>query len=708
MMGMMTGDVIIYMQLLMVFMACTNTAAELENIKVTEHCEAETFHAKCEHDEAVLMVHAKYGRMKVGRCVLRNYGYVGCSSNVLPHMDHLCSGKEECVVRIPDASLDKANPCPGDFKTYLETAYECVKVTGSDCRNCRNGTIIRPTAPVGFLSSQPPPREEGALACGGARCPWVIQAPAGQRLNVTLLDFSEIQGAAHPQATGSKFGDFNTCYRYAVISEESMDGETEVCGGHGRERSVYTSIGSTITILPINGLIRGETPQYLFIYTVFGCADLEAPPHAWIKREGNNLEVGCRASNQKYHLECNGQEWTGSVGQCPPEAAAMGKEETKGFKLPTGILVSMIVGIALIIGALILTLGLVLIRRRKTGDSCRKPGLSIRRVFSYGNTQKAGPSGAGDATSMSANSEYYYSAPYAPSSPKPKPCYETIIKTSPKNFYHHTMDLRPLPSVPCVACNGHSQTLPHSHSFNNGLPHSHSFTNAAISHAHTDTDSEYTPIHIDLVKSSEGARPQAYATIDVVRGTERADRACHDDQPRYDTVKARRPVPVEAAIEAIEEVEEKGADAGSEASLLSAPTGDYKRHSRKSSSNSSTHSYCVPLTRDSGDYSDAPPYYTLDPNAPRSSQSSDESKEYAIYQPVFVTQETGGGGDAVPVFQPSPDASPVEVAETESDDELDAVIPASETQNDLNEIVSIRNSMERRSASPVENEYQPT
>ena len=30
---MMTGDVIIYMQLLMVFMACTNTAAELENIK---------------------------------------------------------------------------------------------------------------------------------------------------------------------------------------------------------------------------------------------------------------------------------------------------------------------------------------------------------------------------------------------------------------------------------------------------------------------------------------------------------------------------------------------------------------------------------------------------------------------------------------------------------------------------------------------------
>ena len=77
-------------------------------------------------------------------------------------------------------------------------------------------------------------------------------------------------------------------------------------------------------------MLNGNHPQftqisdddiYAFV-PVFGCADLEAPPHAWIKREGNNLEVGCRASNQKYHLECNGQEWTGSVGQCPPGAHA--------------------------------------------------------------------------------------------------------------------------------------------------------------------------------------------------------------------------------------------------------------------------------------------------------------------------------------------------------------------------------------------------
>ena len=96
-------------------------------LSVTEHCEAETFRAQCGSGEAVLMTQAKYGRMKVGRCVLRNYGYVGCSSDVLPHMDNLCSGRQECRVRIPDASLDQANPCPGDFKTYLEATYQCVK-----------------------------------------------------------------------------------------------------------------------------------------------------------------------------------------------------------------------------------------------------------------------------------------------------------------------------------------------------------------------------------------------------------------------------------------------------------------------------------------------------------------------------------------------------------------------------------------------------
>jgi len=64
--------------------------------------------------------------MRLGRCVLRDYGYVGCFADVVAHMDAICSGRRACSIRIPDAMLDRANPCPKDFKTYLLISYDCV------------------------------------------------------------------------------------------------------------------------------------------------------------------------------------------------------------------------------------------------------------------------------------------------------------------------------------------------------------------------------------------------------------------------------------------------------------------------------------------------------------------------------------------------------------------------------------------------------
>ena len=92
-----------------------------------EYCEAETFLARCKADEVVVMETALYGRMSVGRCVIKDYGYVGCKADVLKHMDNKCSGRRSCEIRIPDSTLDDVNPCPKDFKTFLEAGYKCVK-----------------------------------------------------------------------------------------------------------------------------------------------------------------------------------------------------------------------------------------------------------------------------------------------------------------------------------------------------------------------------------------------------------------------------------------------------------------------------------------------------------------------------------------------------------------------------------------------------
>ena len=92
----------------------------------SEHCEAETFRASCPVSTVIVVRRALYGRMRLGRCVLRDYGYVGCFADVVAHMDVICSGRRTCSIRIPDAMLDRANPCPKDFKTYLLISYDCV------------------------------------------------------------------------------------------------------------------------------------------------------------------------------------------------------------------------------------------------------------------------------------------------------------------------------------------------------------------------------------------------------------------------------------------------------------------------------------------------------------------------------------------------------------------------------------------------------
>ena len=43
-----------------------------------EVCETETFKAACPPGHVVLMLRGLYGRMRTGRCVDRDYGYIGC------------------------------------------------------------------------------------------------------------------------------------------------------------------------------------------------------------------------------------------------------------------------------------------------------------------------------------------------------------------------------------------------------------------------------------------------------------------------------------------------------------------------------------------------------------------------------------------------------------------------------------------------------
>ena len=48
-------------------------------LETREYCLTESFEATCADDEAILVTEARFGRIGLGRCVTRNYGYLGCS-----------------------------------------------------------------------------------------------------------------------------------------------------------------------------------------------------------------------------------------------------------------------------------------------------------------------------------------------------------------------------------------------------------------------------------------------------------------------------------------------------------------------------------------------------------------------------------------------------------------------------------------------------
>jgi len=96
-------------------------------VEARDYCLIESFHAQCRHwSDVILMEHAQFGRMELGRCVTRNFGHIGCSTDVINQLDVACSGRPSCDFSVSDPSLVRTKPCPKDFTSYLEATYRCV------------------------------------------------------------------------------------------------------------------------------------------------------------------------------------------------------------------------------------------------------------------------------------------------------------------------------------------------------------------------------------------------------------------------------------------------------------------------------------------------------------------------------------------------------------------------------------------------------
>ena len=100
------------------------TPAAAADARDRDYCEWETLNASCPADNEVIVVRrARYGRMRVGRCVGQSYGHIGCGSDVTDTLHRTCSGRRQC--HVPVISLYNHRSCPKDFTSYLHAAYDC-------------------------------------------------------------------------------------------------------------------------------------------------------------------------------------------------------------------------------------------------------------------------------------------------------------------------------------------------------------------------------------------------------------------------------------------------------------------------------------------------------------------------------------------------------------------------------------------------------
>jgi len=94
----------------------------------------ETFEPECWKNEVIVIEKAIYGRHRVGKCIKpeeaaisQERRFFGCSTDVIGLLDAKCSGRKRCQVRIPDADLERTEPCLRHLKMFLEVSYTCME-----------------------------------------------------------------------------------------------------------------------------------------------------------------------------------------------------------------------------------------------------------------------------------------------------------------------------------------------------------------------------------------------------------------------------------------------------------------------------------------------------------------------------------------------------------------------------------------------------
>ena len=102
----------------------------------------------------------------------------------------------------------------------------------------RSCSVSVSSSPVHIMSSP-----ASRLRCGTRSHPWILQAPTGQQINVTLLDFGMTERHREDKVQAN-------CLLYGYITDKAAVKNVSICGlEYDREKVVYISSSSVIEVI---------------------------------------------------------------------------------------------------------------------------------------------------------------------------------------------------------------------------------------------------------------------------------------------------------------------------------------------------------------------------------------------------------------------------------------------------------------------------
>ncbi|ELU17649.1 hypothetical protein CAPTEDRAFT_209495 [Capitella teleta] len=254
----------------------------------SEVCAHEAYASQCQYDEILVITKAIYGHIRQGRCARRDFGHFGCFTDVTSYMESVCASQRSCTISMTDVIENNILPdCADGLATLMDVTHVCVK--GHPLMDVCS-TVAAVASEQFFFSKQ-------AI---GEQCPSsgyvTLEAQPGQKVKVNVI----------------RLDNDNDHQEFGGVVEDGIEHAYEISTNtDGRLEGQYTSKRHSITLV-----IEEAQHSYIIVFQGTGCTDIESPHNSVIERNGDNLVVRCRYTEQVWNLKCIGTRWIGAVGTC--------------------------------------------------------------------------------------------------------------------------------------------------------------------------------------------------------------------------------------------------------------------------------------------------------------------------------------------------------------------------------------------------------